>query len=126
MPARLLRSSRKWPAESSALFVGALKSGPRMHSRKPASQTRVSLQLTEHLCHFRHKAHLNVCAAERIPDEELTAFQRAVAIAEVIGKLAVDARVQWRGRVLQTGNIEVQHQRQHRRALGVMHPLIVR
>ena len=43
----------------------------------------------------------------------------------MVGQFAVNARVQRRARLLQAGYIEIEHQRQHRRAFRVMHPLVI-
>src|SRR6266513_4015608 len=91
----------------------ALERRPRVHPRQPGGQIRIRPELVEYFGHFADKTHLDVGAGKRVPDKELAPLQRTVDIAEMIGDLAVDARIQRAARLLQPADIEVEHQRQH-------------
>src|SRR5258708_7196037 len=108
-----------------ALLNRALERGTRMHPRQPRAQIRIGLKLVEYLCHLADKAHLDVGAGQRIADKEFPALQRAVDIAEMICRLAVDTRMQGRAGLLQPRHIKVQHQRQPRAAFEIMPPIVI-
>src|SRR5690349_16086946 len=117
-PSALPRSALRKPVRT-ALFDRALERRASVHPRQPGRQIWIRPQLPEYLGHFADKAHLDVGARERGADEELAALERAIDIAEVIGKLAIDARMQRRPRLLQPADIEIEQQRQHRRAFRI-------
>src|SRR5258708_9847296 len=75
-----------------ALLDTALERRPRVHARQPRAQIRIRSELVEHFCHVADKTHLDVCAGQRVADEKLPALRRAVAMPQMIGDLAVDAR----------------------------------
>ena len=81
--------------------------------------------LAERAGDLAYEAHLDVSAGQGVSHNELPALQSAVDVPEVIGNLALDARRQRRRRFTQARDLKVEHQRQHRRALGIVHPLHV-
>src|SRR5665647_2103743 len=108
-----------------ALRDRALEGGPRVHTLQPRGQVRIWPELVEYLGHFADKTHLDVGAGQRRPDKEFASVERAVDIAQMVGDFAVDTRMQRRARLLQPRDIEIEHQRQHRRAFGIMQPLVI-
>src|SRR5882724_4364504 len=108
-----------------ALLHRAPERRARMHARQPGGEVRIGSEPVEYLRHLADKAHLDVRAGQGRSDKEFAALQRAVGIAQMIGEFAVDARMQGSTRLLQPRNIKIQHQGQHRRAFGIMQPLLV-
>src|SRR5216684_3169309 len=90
-----------------ALRDAALEGGAGVHPRQPRAEIRIGPELVEYFRHLANKTHLDVDAGQRLPDKEFFAPQRAVDIAEMVGHLAVDARMQGRARLLQPRDIEV-------------------
>src|SRR2546421_12320031 len=85
-----------------ALLDRALEGGARVHARQPAAEIGIGCELVEHFRHFADEAHLDIGAGERLPDEKFPALERAIDIAEMVCKFAVDARMQRRARLLQS------------------------
>src|SRR5258708_7718039 len=57
-----------------ALLDRALESGARVHARQPCAQIRIGCELVEYFRHLADKAHLDIGAGQRVPDEELAAL----------------------------------------------------
>jgi hypothetical protein len=112
-------------AVGSAALERAAVGRPRLHRADPAVEVRIAAAQPVDARDLAHEAHLHVGPRERIADHELAARQRAVDVAEVVGDLARDPRMQRRPGLAQPRHVQVQHQRQHRRAFRVVQPLLV-
>jgi hypothetical protein len=107
-----------------ALLERGLVGGPGLEARHPGLDVRKAAETAEDAQHLAHEAHLHVGGAE-LAEQPVAAFQRALHKAHVVGDLAVDARLQRRGRLAEPADVQLHEQRQHGRALGVMQPLVI-
>ena len=90
---------------------------------QPRREVRVGLQFALGLGDFADKAHLDIRAAECVAHQVRRVAQHVIQVAQVVGQLRFNPRMQRCTCVTQASDVEVEHQRQHGRAFGKMQPL---
>src|SRR5260370_36544023 len=86
--------------------------GPLVQALGPGVEVGMRGALAEGAGELADEAHLDVGAGELVAEEIAAARERAVDIAQVIGDLALDARLERRTGLAETRDIEVEQQRQ--------------
>jgi hypothetical protein len=96
-----------------------------MKELNPCLKVLVGRELPEGLSDLGDEPHLDLSARELGPDKVLLPLEQAVEMTEMISQLAFNAGRQRRASITQPRDVEMERQRQHRRALRVVQPLHV-
>jgi len=96
-----------------------------MEPPHPGPQRGAGLVQAENARELPHEAHLHVSATELLAQQEAASVQGTLEITEMVPHLLRGPGPDRRGAVAGLQGIEVQDQRQDRRALGMVQPLHV-